>query len=108
MSNKYEDAELTHEQIQKFIKWLEVDRGAKDFACTVCGKNDWEVTPHLVSVPAFSAKVSIQPSRFVYPHVMILCKHCSHAVFFSAVRSGIVTLRDGVLLEGNGRGDDAA
>ena len=96
--SEYDDAELTIKQKEKFVEWLNKFQNGTDFTCTVCGKNDWEFIPHLVSVPAFSARISLKES-FNYPNVMLLCTTCSHTVLFNAVVSGIVTVKDGALVE---------
>ncbi len=58
--------------------------------CDVCGQSDWAVGQHLLAPPALADGVPLVTTATVYPLLLLLCTHCGHAHFFSALHLGLV------------------
>jgi hypothetical protein len=56
--------------------------------CPVCKTREWSVGDHLVNIQRYAVDAAA-PNTETYPQIMVSCKKCSHAMFFSAVRMGV-------------------
>ena len=78
---------LTEEQQQKFHDWY-TEHVHDSSACPTCAKNEWELLPHMVTMPVFQeGNTYLTPT---YPKLMIACKNCGHTQFFNAMFCGLL------------------
>jgi hypothetical protein len=54
--------------------------------CPVCKTTDWTVADYVVNVIRHSSEALSGPT---YPHIIVGCKTCAHAMFFNAVSIGL-------------------
>lgn len=86
-------AELTPEQKQKIVDWLKHRNAPR--ACSVCGANDWNLAAHLVVPSTWMPDGGISLGGVSYPQAMLLCKNCSHTIYFNAVIMGVLEKKEG-------------
>ena len=54
--------------------------------CPICGENDWIIGDSFADVLLNNDK----DETFVFPTIIISCKHCGNVQFFNAFKIGIV------------------
>jgi hypothetical protein len=81
---------LTPEDNAKIQQWW-VGRWKAPVVCPVCKTSEWSVNAHIVNVLRYATD-AYSPTASTYPHVMVTCKLCAHAMFFNAVQIGLVSV----------------
>jgi predicted nucleic-acid-binding Zn-ribbon protein len=56
--------------------------------CPVCKTTEWTIAPHVVDVNRYAADASASDT-VTYPHIVVTCKRCAHAMFFNAAQIGV-------------------
>ncbi len=82
------EADLTQEQFEKFVHWLE-QKVPHGLMCSVCGQNNWEASPRLSTTMNLSGS-AIAIGGPIQPLISLTCKNCAHTVFFNALISGVM------------------
>ena len=80
---------LSAEDNAKIQQWWST-RWKAPVQCPVCKTTDWSQAAHVVNIPRHAIDASA-PNTVTYPHIIIGCKNCGHAMFFNAVQIGIPT-----------------
>ncbi len=82
-----ETGRLTPEDNAKISAWW--SRHWKEpVICPVCKTAEWALGAHVVTVPRHGQNW-FAPYTETYPHIIVGCKTCAHAMFFNAVQIGI-------------------
>jgi hypothetical protein len=80
--------QLSQEHKDKVVEWLRATSGPA-FKCGVCGDNEWLIADRLLGVQEFFPEWG-SVGGAVFPVVGMTCTKCGHAVFFSAVKIGLI------------------
>lgn len=78
---------LSKSEKDKALAWLN-ERTEAAPTCSVCGTQNWTVADHAVA-PALFGKGLIL-GGVAYPHIMLVCRHCGHTLFFNAIVMGVL------------------
>jgi len=81
---------LTEEQRKKLLEKLnEVWRQPR--TCTVCGRNEWDVSEIVFELREFhGGDMIIGGQSAIAPLIQISCKNCSHTLLFNAIKLGLI------------------
>ena len=79
--------QLTTEDNTKIQAWW-VGRWKAPVVCQVCKSQEWNLGSHVVNIMRH-ANDALAPNTPNYPHIIVGCKTCGHAMFFNAVQIGI-------------------
>jgi hypothetical protein len=86
-SNSDDDFSLSDEDLKKIVDLLHKHQPT----CAVCGKKDYNVHEHLISLaPAKSTEnIIFGAAGTLYPFAMVTCKHCGNTNFLNSVILGL-------------------
>jgi len=76
---------LTPEDHQKIQIWWSKHWSAP-VICPVCKTSEWVLADHVVNIVRHGTDAQVGAS---YPHIIVGCKTCAHAMFFNAVSIGV-------------------
>ncbi len=80
---------LSEEQKSQMIKRLDEAWGAERI-CPVCHHDEWAVFDTVFEVREFvGGSVNVSGGAII-PCIAVTCKHCSHTLFFNAIKLGLV------------------
>jgi hypothetical protein len=83
-----EQGKLTEAEKDQAIKLI-TTKGSRAPVCSICGTNGWQLADHLVQ-PISQGTGGLFFGGTAYPQVMLICRKCSHTVFFNAVALGLI------------------
>lgn len=83
------EGKLSSEEKDQAIKLISA-RGSPAPVCSVCHTNSWQLGDHLVQPISQGAGGALYFGGVGYPQVMLVCKKCSHTLFFNAVGLGLL------------------
>ena len=81
------------------IDFATAEKALKDvwtkYECPYSGHTDWEISPELVELRAYSGGGLRVGGGGVYPAVMVVCRGCGHIALFSAITLKLVPGAEG-------------
>jgi hypothetical protein len=78
---------MSKEEMDKALAWVSSHQSG-DIVCSICKTKRWIVSEHTVSAPRYG-KTGHSLNGESYPHVMMNCGNCGHAIFIGAVYIGL-------------------
>ena len=83
-----QNGKLTEQEKNRAIELIST-KGNRSPACSVCGTRGWQLADHLVQ-PISQGAEGLFFGGTAYPQVMLICRKCSHTLFFNAVALGLI------------------
>jgi hypothetical protein len=80
---------LTQADNEKIQQWW-TRHWKSPVICPVCKTSDRSLADHVVNIQRHALDSSV-PNAITYPHIIVGCKTCAHAMFFNAVSIGVAT-----------------
>lgn len=79
---------MTERQVKIGQEWFNEKIGTIK-PCQVCGVTEYQVAPHLVSMPAFQNGVLYTKTGI--PAMMMMCGNCGNMLLFNAMAMGLLS-----------------
>jgi hypothetical protein len=77
--------QLTQADSDTIKRWWDLHWKAP-VTCPVCKTAEWTIASHVVNIQRYATDSG---GGSTYPHIVVTCKTCAHAMFFNAVQIGV-------------------